>query len=262
MNRPTTPEIGELLAAPPPRFVSGDILRAAGRRAAGYQPLVVGVLLLISCIFLVMLFPVGFWKDWRMVCGGVERTKGRILSTEPMALKVNGRKVYRISFEFSPPQGRRVAGCYYSGNRWQAGQEASIEYLASDPGNARVVGGRQSEAGSWALLGLLLPAGAIGILVQAWARCRRAAYLVQYGEPARCEVEAVAPTLMSVNNLPVQRITLAWQDGTALTPLVVKHYEPAIVAFFLQKLSQKEPVMVFYDRANPKRVFFPEMLAI
>ena len=261
--------LAALIAAPPPRPVPPGLLRSARRQAAPMVLAFVGILMAgFGSFFAWMFFPWGFWHDWELDRGQTLHASGIVRDIRGTYLTIGGTRghpgprVVSNEFTFTPAGGQPASGeCYTTGGRWLPGTRVDVEYLASDPSVARIVGSRTTcstlKAGAATLFFPI-----IGLLIVAWpvALRRRAGWLLRNGELGEATVQEVKETLMTRNKRRVYRITLLRKAASGDVPLIVRRSQPDLVAFFQSRLESRQPVYVLFDPARPARALFPEAL--
>ena len=253
-------KLASLLAAPPPRPVPPELLRAAGAQGPPWYLALVGLMFMAMGFFFVrVFFPWHFFEDWQL--RDAPTVTGRILTAAPTSLSVNKQRVYRYEFEFQPPSAVQTLGaCYTTGRLWNPGATVMVRYLPDRPQLSCVKGARLSQGSAGSALLLVFPLVGGGMIAWLVVGRRRQRWLLEYGQMGEALVTEVVQTSVRINNQYVYKITLQRADATGDTPVTLRHYQPAQVALARTRLASKQPVFVLYDPAHPRRALLPEAL--
>ena len=254
--------LAAFLAAPPPRAVPAEVLRAARGQAASLAFAFIGVPFLLMGLFFAWTFvPWRIQEDWTLNAADTASAPAQVVAVSATSLSINKRRVYHYEFTFLTPAGGRVRGeCYTTGSSWRAGDSAVAQYRPDHPALCRLAGARRSEASGSAFLVLLFPAiGALFIGTTLWSRWGLRA-LLERGQVVEARVTGVERTNVQVNRQTVYRITLQRTDAPDGPGLTTRRYQAAVVSFAQQRRDSNQPVFVLYDPAKPRRLLLPETL--
>lgn len=263
-------QLAAVLAAPPPREVPAELRRAAMRQAyPGWKFLFSALFFGLGALLVANDFPWHFWKEWQLD-GSAVRASGSVVAVTRTHRSTGGRRgapgipVYQYDFVFhangssEETQGK----CYTTGRRRRRGDPVDVEYLASDPSVARLVGARLDKIGGNGVVSLFLPAIGIGLAVAAVAARRRALRLLTHGSLAEANVTGCEQFVTGRRNRRLAyRITLRRTDDAGAQPWTLKSSQPGVMAFAAGRLKSKQPVFVLYDPGKPGRILLPESLA-
>ncbi len=261
-NESRANEIAALLAAPPPRRVPPALLRSAqGQSRSGVFILVGGIFLLFGMFFVSVFFPWNFYREIRLAAADTATTRGRVISTTRTSMSVRKTRVIGYAFEFETRPGAPVRGeCYTTGPRWRAGEMVAIRYRPEEPAVCCIVGARLDAAGMGAAFMLLFPLLGSAFIIGTIVVRRRIKALLETGFLAEALVTGVEPTLMTVNNRRVHKITLQRSDSPEGGTFVVKQVAREAIDFARGRMAAGQPVYVLYDPAKPQRAMLPETL--
>ncbi len=265
--RPVPPEpasspradlLASLLAAPPPRKVPPELLRAAGAQGPSVALALFGLIFGGFGLFFVwQFFPWALFVDWKLADAPV--ASGHVLSVDRTNWRINRQYVYRYGYEFQPPAGGRMRGeCFTTGQRWSRGAIVPVRYRPEDPAVSCLDGARLSQGSAAVAFVILFPL--IGIALMTWVAGgrRRVRALLKNGVVAEALVTGLEQTNVRINNQPLYRITLQRTDPGSTAPLLLRKYQPAQVALAQERFASKQPVFVLYDPAHPARALLPE----
>jgi hypothetical protein len=262
-------ELAAVLAAPAPRDVPPALRRAAMRQAyPGWKFLFAALFFGVGGFLAAVDFPWHFWEDLQLNHSAA-RASGSVVAVQRTHRTVGGGRgvpgvpVYQYDFVFLA-NGSTVeteGKCYTTRRQWHRGDEVDVDYLASDPSVARLVGARLDINGSRGALSLFLPLGGIALATAGLVTRRRALRLLTHGDLAEANVTGCEPYVTGGKSPHMAyRITLRRTDDPNAQPWTLKTSQPGVMAFAAERLKSKQPVFLLYHPKKFDRVLLPESL--
>jgi len=258
--------LAELAGSPPPRRVSAALRKKALR---GAVPLLVLLLALVfagvGLLAAYFVFPWNFYQDWQLRAADAGESQARVMAVTKTTMSEGGSKntpgtpVMQYDFDFYTASGATVhAQCYTTGPRWDTGAVVMARYRPENPTVACLEGARRSESDLGGVITLLFPI--TGGVIAGWVifSRRRALAVLANGQVAKALVTDLTPTNMKINQQPVYKVTLLCVDPPALEPLILRKYQPAVIALLQERMQSQLPVLVIYRPQKPKPVLLPE----
>ena len=252
-----------LLAAPPPRHVPPELRRAAMRQAAPLLFIVIGACVAaFGMIFVIGFFPWNLTRQWQLDAVDAATTTGKIVALERTSLSIGKRPVMRTTFEFPPLQTNGIVRgtCYTTGSLWSLHDGVKVRYHPNDPSIACVEGARLTKTGAMAAFVLILPGIGATLIGIGLSLRHRAMRILVHGFVTEAYVTVIERTETKINNNHVFQIHLQRIDRSDDSPIKMRKWDPAVVAFARNRLESKLPVYVLFDPKHPNRALLPEVL--
>ncbi|MBE7491998.1 MAG: DUF3592 domain-containing protein [Planctomycetes bacterium] len=223
---------------------------------AGGHPLVLtGWLLLGFSMIFVWAFGGEADLDSLRSDGPVIRTTGRVTDVAPTSFQENKVKVYEVAFEYElAPGNYRTDKVFTTGAQYQSGQTVPVEYVAANPPRARISGTRRAPFGPEALLVLIFPVVALGLIIGGYSLGLRTLGVLRRGKPALGRLVDKQPTNTTINKQRVYALTFEYTDerGTVQRGTVNTH--------LTGKAEDEAQERLFYDPRDPSRVRLVDLL--
>lgn len=256
----TADDIAQLLAAAPPRKVPAHVRRAAvaGRSIKG-KMFVGGLFTVIGLFLSVFFFPWDWGKELRLAADSTETTMGTVTFISDTDVSINGRRVQEFWFEYAPAPGMRMQGkCYALEGTWEKWDTAEVQYLAGEPQQACLTGGRLTKTGIWGAWVILFPLIGIWTIKMARNEQQRVLRLLIRGRVSQARINSVDETTAKENYQTVYRIVLTSPALGEGQPVTLKRINMKEVNLALRHARTEQPVYVLYDSRYPGEVLFPE----
>ncbi|MBL4849318.1 MAG: DUF3592 domain-containing protein [Planctomycetes bacterium] len=236
--------------ADPPRGVSPalqlQILFRSGNQAFAWA-WVFGWLFVIW--LLALLGGLNFADELRFATSKPEEVSGRIKASAGTSVEVNERPVVAFEFTFTDGSGvKREATSYSQQSEMPAGRTVSVEYLASDPDTARIVGMRLATFPVWIVLLMgAFPCVGVLLIMRGLRRGLENRRLLRSGRLALGKLLSREATNVSINEQPVMELTFAFVDHEGRSQRL-RHKTHLIDA-----LVDDDEERLLYDPQDPTR---------
>ncbi len=148
------------------------------------------------------------------------KSDGRITATESTGASEGKRPIYRVQYTYQVPAGSLRAGTsYVTGSVPGVGTELPVEYVPSWPSFSRMAGMRRGMFGPGAMMVVLFPAIAAGLVAFSLRSGRRWLRLLRDGRSAEASFVSEQPTNVRINGRVVQELTFEYlgPDGLRRT---------------------------------------------
>lgn len=189
----------------------------------------------------------------------LQSTQAQIVSLETTNVTIGDSKAsganevwaYDFTFDY---EGTLYSGRSYGmGRTLEEGAKPTVVFPADTPELAVIDGMRANMFSPWALGVVLLPLTALLLLVKSIRSSKRLVELLQNGELTYATIESSKATNVKVNNRPVYKFELSFQDNQQRQQQFTIH--TSIVRIF-----EKDHVQVIYHRQLPETAAVVELL--
>ncbi len=198
-----------------------------------------------------------FATEARFLVTPLERTQGKITGCADTSTEINDRTVVAFEFSYTDTQGTpHTATSYAQESHSATGTPVSVEYLASAPEKARIVGMRLGSLPFFVVL-IMSAFPGVGVLLIAlgFRKGLKARALLKGGRMALASVLHQESTSTRINDKPVMKITYSFTDhqGQAQRFLRKTHEIEAIT-------DDAGGERLLYDPQNPSDAFLLDEL--
>lgn len=185
-----------------------------------------------------------------------ETTSGKIVEITETGMSEGGSDdtpgtpIFRIRYQYFEPSGEPLlATGHMLGQKFKLSQIVQVEYLQSNPRQARVVGGRIRSFGPWAGLVGLIPIGALTTMLYGLRLGWRNAALATRGRVTLGRLVHKEPTNTTINNRRVFKLTFEFIDAND------NSQRTEVRTHFPEKLEDDAEEWIIYDPSNSERAF-------
>lgn len=181
--------------------------------------------------------------------------QGIIQSVSQTNSSENKRSIYCYSFRYQTPDGKNFTNESYlaGGPEIASGDTVPVEYIVSDPANARIRGMRNKPFGRFIFFFAIEPILAIIFLLIGIRKARKNIHLMKNGMLTSGQVTQMVATNTKINNNRVYKVFFRYSvNGSEYTSHVRTHKTIAL------KNEKQEPLL--YDSAKPENAVLLDAL--
>lgn len=206
----------------------------------------------VGMIFFWMFTLNGDYSSFRYFRGELGTAQGIVREVRKTSFSVGGSKhskgtpVYEYRYSFTAPEGGQYTGVSYStGQVYNVGARAIIEYPKGNPSISRIRGLRRSVFGPNVAFVVIFPLLGFAMVAAGLRRGFRAMRLLVHGKVSQGKLVSKVATNARVNNQPVYKLTFEFQadDGFSYQTVVRTH------ACRVLEDEPQEPLV--YDPVDP-----------
>ena len=158
----------------------------------------------------------------------------------------DGTPIFGHRYTFTGPDGKTYHGVSYAtGRQVPQGETVTVEYVPGNPAVSRVSGMRTTVFGRLVLFVLLFPLVGLAFLAGGLRKGLRGMRLLGHGNPALGTLKSKAPTNVTINKMPVYKLTFAFkaEDGIEYNAVCKTHQTAAV--------EDDERERLLYDPVRP-----------
>lgn len=187
------------------------------------------------------------WSPLLFKTVGASLAEGVVTSVRETSASEGRVRVREVSYRFAGPDGRERSGrSYVTGTAPDAGQRVTVEFLGGTPWVSRIQGMRRALLGPGAIIVLIFPAVALGIVFFSVQSGLRTSRVLIHGRLTSASLKSKQPTNMRVNNRPVMKLTFEFVAGDG------QRYEASESATDTMALEDERSEQLLYLPDEPR----------
>ncbi len=180
-------------------------------------------------------------RTWGRFSGDVGVVSGFVTAVAATSMSENETAIQAVEFEYEV-EGAKLSGTSYAVRGVpKVGGRVEVEYVAGDPGVARVRGMRSAPFSAAVAFVFVFPLIGVGFVAFGLRKGRNAVRLLERGEFARGRLVGRVATNTTVNNRRVFKLTFAFEDARG------EAREATVRSHLLEALEDEETEALMYD---------------